>query len=673
MPAGGGPRPTTGESLPFTDERLPPEKTGGIPLASYYRPMRATMALIEQKLKIPAWSKVFKPLDEGVIQSQHFTQPWGNELRASMKKVRANEMESVQDYISSRDKWKEVTARRWKMRPEVKKAAQELDKWWKKLLTGPGELTEVGARSFLQDFMPRMRRRPHDVDGVYSDFNLPREISSFADMIRKGEMPMHGMDAMSNAQMALHMIARQKFVEPHWQGARKVIDAEVIGPDGKAHKAIPDTVRKIMQEYVDGVRNVPPMSTKVLDSAVAGFFENLGIPMSRSMRARTVNMLMSSHYAGTMYFRPFLAVRNLTQAGLVIPEVGIEYFGKGFKDHLNPELRNLALKEMGLEHGPAGSTAFETEAFDLMGSTWRNLHKAGMFLYKSADTNNRVLAYLAGRRAILEEGAKLAQGKITRAQFKARTGVIRQYGPVQENVMTHVDRGDLPTAAREWGKQVMTETQYPYRKGNEPLAFKGAWGKMFGMYGIWPVNFLEFVTRNTVGRTGAPASARAGWALRLAATWTATEYMMEHVLGIDASNMTWINPFKFQGGPMVQELGALYDLAGGSDFERRLAWDRLGYMLQARFPLGLMLRDWKDATMEERENPRRFIERLLGARPIDPEDAELALLGAGRIARAQAERVPNLASDYYFNLKNSLGISSTNDYPVRPLIPHSER
>jgi hypothetical protein len=179
------------------------------------------------------------------------------------------------------------------------------------------------------------------------------------------------------------------------------------------------------------------------------------------------------------------------------------------------------------------------------------------------------------------------------------------------------------------------------------MSFRGFWGKAFGQYGIWPLNFLEMVTRNTRPMTGASATQRAAWATKLAMTWTAIELALEEVAGIDASRMTWINPLNWMGGPVVHTAVNTLKLLGGTDFERDIAWARLKRDLWSYVPGAYSARDWIEAVEAGEKDPVAALILATGAQPIDPADAQLTIIekpvefwNTAKGAARELERLP---------------------------------
>jgi len=114
--------------------------------------------------------------------------------------------------------------------------------------------------------------------------------------------------------------------------------------------------------------------------------------------------------------------------------------------------------------------------------------------------------------------------------------------------------GGQPKVARDmFASQMVDETMFPYRAGHSPTAFKGVVGKLFGMFGTYPVHYLENIKRSlkyaTIGQKVAYAATFIGNSLALYGSFQA--------IGIDAQNFLPWSPMQFAGGPLYHLMNSL--------------------------------------------------------------------------------------------------------------------
>jgi hypothetical protein len=154
--------------------------------------------------------------------------------------------------------------------------------------------------------------------------------------------------------------------------------------------------------------------------------------------------------------------------------------------------------------------------------------------------------------------------------------------------------------------RIVDETMFPYRSGTGPYAFRGALGKMFGMFGHWPVNYLENLRR---GLQGTSAGTKAAFAV----TWVGNSlalYGAFRAIGVNAPNYLPWYPLQFSGGPywhlshqLLQSLGPGYkgrqargELFGLSTANGRLNFDpSKGELYKWFIPGGFMMKSFSRA------------------------------------------------------------------------------
>lgn len=99
-----------------------------------------------------------------------------------------------------------------------------------------------------------------------------------------------------------------------------------------------------------------------------------------------------------------------------------------------------------------------------------------------------------------------------------------------------------------------------YNSSNAPLMFRGVVGKLFGKFGVFPVNQIDLY--NTILARGT-ASERILRAVKLIALSQAT-YEAFRLVGLDYSGFKFTDPFAFAGGPLYTTLNdTLQAMRGG--------------------------------------------------------------------------------------------------------------
>jgi hypothetical protein len=139
------------------------------------------------------------------------------------------------------------------------------------------------------------------------------------------------------------------------------------------------------------------------------------------------------------------------------------------------------------------------------------------------------------------------------------------------------DVANLDSAAREYGKILVEDTQFIYNGINAPLSFRGNVGRLFGQFGTWPIAFTEFAIQNTMGGGGAD------WRRKFLGRYAQQKlalYSVGTALGVDTSTWNFAMPLTFQGGPWFQAFrDAAVLTSSQNEFDRRKARGGLNRMV----------------------------------------------------------------------------------------------
>lgn len=157
-------------------------------------------------------------------------------------------------------------------------------------------------------------------------------------------------------------------------------------------------------------------------------------------------------------------------------------------------------------------------------------------------------------------------------------------------------------------------SQWNYRRGAHPGLYKYGIGRLFGQYGTWPANYIEYARR--LATKGEPSDRMQALTRLLAAhygiLWAGQQ------AGIDTAQWAFTQPTAYTGGPMYQ---AITNLPGTLDFETYKGADARRAVTQPIWPLsvpgGLFYEQIGQAVSEDRLDWRT----ILGFRALDEDTA----------------------------------------------------
>ena len=115
------------------------------------------------------------------------------------------------------------------------------------------------------------------------------------------------------------------------------------------------------------------------------------------------------------------------------------------------------------------------------------------------------------------------------------------------------------------------ETQWIYQLGAGPAAFSQGWGRLFGMYGTWPMWYTQHLIRGATRGNAIDKARFWGWTAAVNASFAATAT----TAGINISRWSPLQSLWFTGGPYVEWGVDARNIMGGG-MERDVALSKWG-------------------------------------------------------------------------------------------------
>ena len=543
---------------------------------------RGLMKKIESIVKdIPAHSKVFQPMYEAVVLASQFRQASSAKLQQIAKTMDTGETENVLAAII------DPAAGAWhKLTPKQFKQGQQLKKLWSSMLQETAGLSPADAERFITKDFAALRQAGGDINrfgGIRNSY--PKSFHPIFEEILDGGLNVNNSNAYGVTWDLIHMGQRLKWLNPardeafkevrRWQGLKGVSADDKLFAQAQAKDFLENAVHQRDTQRTH--------FTTTIENTINRMNTMLGkdkIEVNRDTIDRWA-MNMSSWYGGmAMSFRAAMPIRNMTQVLLPMNVVGYKrgfqalgkVYGKNRDKEIPRALGILGIPEAGEQAVYLGEGSEGFLGRKLFRDVKR-LTNFGMKPFRWSDrVNNRVTTYLMGEAAIVEEAPALLSGKVSWEQFMFRTGLKGRAKVDQDRIhalLMGVERPDIDRAAREFGKELVADTQFLYDSVNAPLAFQGTAGRMFGQFGTWPVGFTEFMHQNIAG------AGDNAWTQKFLGNYAIGKAALTGVglaTGVDTSSWNFANPLTFQGGPWFQTLRDITILGTSqNEFERRQA------------------------------------------------------------------------------------------------------
>lgn len=543
---------------------------------------RNLMKAIESEVKLlPGYTKVFKPVYDAAVLASEWRQVQAAKLQQISKNMDTGDTENVLAAIidPAAGAWHKLTAAQ-------SSQGKQLRKLWSDMLQKTAGLSPADAERFITKDFAGLRQAAGDINrfgGIRNSY--PKSFHPMFDEIVNGGLNVNNSNAFGVTWDFIHMGERLRWLNPardiavkevhSWRGLKNVAQDDILFAQAQAKGFLEhvvhqrDTQRTYFTKTIQGTFN--KMNTLLGKDKVD--IDNATIDRWAAN--------MSSWYGGmAMAYRPALAIRNMTQVLLPMAKVGYGRGGRALKmvygkdrdKHIGEAMSDLSLPTAGESAVYLGEGSEGFLGRKLFRDVKR-LQNTGMKAFRWADrVNNRVTTYLMGKLAITEEAPGLLSGKRSWEEFMFRTGLKGSSKVDQDRIhalLMGVERPDIARAAREFGKELVADTQFIYDKVNAPMAFRGTAGRMFGQFGTWPLSFAEFMHQNVAG------AGDNAWTQKFLGNYAIGKGALTGIglaTGIDTSSWNFANPLTFQGGPWFQTMRDLTVLGTSqNEFERRQA------------------------------------------------------------------------------------------------------
>jgi hypothetical protein len=199
--------------------------------------------------------------------------------------------------------------------------------------------------------------------------------------------------------------------------------------------------------------------------------------------------------------------------------------------------------------------------------------------YKNSDDYTRMVVDRAVRETFTDAVAKfeanpnMGEKKFIRLANLHRLDdfdqkeVIRRLQGDWTDAEGRVHAGGFDAAVDYYGDIVTRETMFAYTAGSNPMSFDGMWGRLFGMFGHYPVYYAQTIFNGLKrGNLLDKAQFAGRVAFNSAVLWAA----FEGAWGIRADDFKPWKTMFFDGGPYFKLLSNALSAAAGSPYSN---WD----------------------------------------------------------------------------------------------------
>jgi len=427
---------------------------------------------------------------------------------------------------------------------------------------------DISGRRLFGGFWPHMRRWTDH--GFTPDMPLmtkiiPDEFVKYAGLrMRSGEIDIYEVDPVLMAYKHVRSLLMGRHFDPLRPELETALKTLRDGGFDRGHQ--------IMSDYVDELIGRPITSFNTLNEAVKTIGRMFGRKEPDRVAEKLINNTVALGYGATIPFRPALLLRNYFQMFQMVPaRIGWTHFFKGLSRALDDDGYRLAVEADAIPVGVtpvfASTEVLGPETLRFANIRVRRAFERGFEWYRKADDIGRAAAFHGFRSRVKQFQTAVNNQKITWEQFRARAKV---------NTFDSVDIGEFEriwaTGNQEGaidylGTILARETHFRYGHANHPAGWGGVYGRLFGQFGTWPVQYKDYLFQG----------------LARGSTKDKVEFLTTHLsvnlgmvaagAGVGLNMWTWssLPSLNYTGGPFADMAIDLVRIWNGSPAESALA------------------------------------------------------------------------------------------------------
>ncbi len=628
--------PIQTDPIPMNPPPGGPIKGGWKPFSFFLRPRENWFEAVSKENRWPELYDSYRRVIDAQQAADKFVEGWEQKLKDIMGEglfADANRRKAVGAYRHA--KGTEAAAKDLNLSPEEiavsKKITEEItDPLYKEF--GIGDHAK-----YVEEYLPRIKAANWDPDQLKPSPKLsPEELNFWAELNRVGNLDPRDNDIATVLGAYIRGGAKKKFMEEPLADLARLNNLKT---DTGAFQT--GNLQPLIDRTIRHWRGQPDYTQNVINGAMNAFLNGLKQTVGKinkklpeSMQVEALDNLEGSDilgkwttlmYAGSLGFRPMAYVRDGLQFMMTTyPLLGGKYLLSGLKTVIEGSkegrqgyLYSVA-KSYGAitEHSPLAdlySTTGQVEQTKLM-----KLANYSMKGLKWENDVNRLISFWGHQRKAFD-GITESPGDVVK-QVKA-SGITWLPDLLKEKFITELKVGpkDVEDLSFRVAKELTDMSQWNYTRGASPGAYKYAMGRLFGMYGTWPMNYIEYI--RTIARQSDPTERNKAIARLLGTHYTILA--AGQGMGIDTANWVFAQPGAFGGSPVFN---SVMSIPQSLDFETTQGDKARRQLIQPVYPLaipgGLTITKLLEAITQDK--PDAWL-TILGFKPLAPHETEKGL------------------------------------------------
>jgi hypothetical protein len=316
---------------------------------------------------------------------------------------------------------------------------------------------------------------------------------------------------------------------------------------------------------------------KLMQSWSAAFLKTIGKgaeAQASTAHHDVMRSIYSLSYTTHLGWRPFVAIRNMMQMYQTVgPLLGNTYLRKSvaFIASSKGEQYIKGLRRLGVIHQAPPLVNELSSAEAILGK----ISNSALSSFKYADDITRAVGYHTAASKFDDGLRAFGTVDLTNAKHFAEFTGSNLFGPeMNSRILEAAIAGKTDASRHIFANAMQERALFLMRREQSPVAFHGVVGKMFGQYGTFATQYVQFVAQTWKYATKGQKAA-------FAARWIGNSAAMAagmYAIGLRGRDwMPWA-PAQFTGGPLFN-LGIDMIHSIGNSYEGRAARGELNRML----------------------------------------------------------------------------------------------
>lgn len=605
-----------------TGERRP--NTGALALSSFFRPFYNWLSTASEKLGMSELFPTFSAIDDAVVGMHNASRPYLQTLKDTI----ASASEARQgDYY----KWVQAADARSRqfIERELKFSPEELENLHRYVQTFVAPFEGSRAHSlmdYIQKTVPKLQSLNNDIEKL---FPKDKDRGIVSQMLHSGQIDPTDTHLTRISAAWVRGIMRDTHLEPALREAERFINKTtnkdelgLIEPLLRRHiaymRGVPDFTQRIVMSAMEG-------AIGMINSGIESVNKHLPEGLQMGLIEKTPREAMEKYillsYAGGLMLRPSVPIRDSLQAILTTyPVLGEKYMLKGMERAFSAargetEGLDVARKYGWMIERNDLSQILGADKESLEGRLNSTIQNAMGWLRWSHNSNRLISGWGHYEKVMDALGEFKANGDLDKFAQNSDAWFLpkgqREKWLTEVKSLTEEGYDDF---SKRMARDLVESTQWNYRRGAMPMLYKYQMGRLFGQYGTWPLNYIEFARRFV---TSGDKTMAAKALTRLALAHYAVLSVGQSI-GVNTAHWTFTQPMAYGGGPIFQGVASIPDTM---DFETQRGADARRNVVDLFWP-GMVpgAEEFTGIYKALNTHEQNYYWRILGFSPLEEHD-----------------------------------------------------